>query len=265
VEHTKDSLPNYEIDNKTTAKNGETETVPLTKLNNKEAGYVDAYALGTVHNGGIIIKVIEERPHNNLVEIKFENGNHCIYYRGSAWRSEEGEEVYFIKNNDNEEQIIIDNAWVRYGPEIKWHGDIAEIYTPGSGYFNSQFYDFSKDILSNEFTDYLYLDFEYNIIIEIGEILNKVSEGVTSEGCLIMYDIFTSEIISRFEFGVVFVEYKWEGETVKGYRKLFAHSDLTAYGQFEFEKLENRTLLIKCDINREDHNFRLIKEFLYQL
>jgi hypothetical protein len=57
------------------------------------------------------------------------------------------------------------------------------------------------------------------------------------------------------------VEY---GEIVKGYRTLFYHPDLTVYGQFDFEKLENRKLLIKCDINREEHNFHLIKEFLYQ-
>jgi hypothetical protein len=246
-------------------KNEKAEAVPLPKLNNKEADYVDIYALGTIHNGGIITKVIEERPRNNIVEIKFENENHRIYYRGSAWRSDEGDEVYFIKNNDNEEQIIIDNAWVRYGPEIIWHGDIAEIYTPLSGGTRlSQFYDFRRDILSDEFSDHIYLDFEYNIIIEIGEIIHKVAEGITSEGCLIMYDIFTSEIISKFEFGVVHVEYQWEGETISGYRRLSNHPDLTVYGNFEFEKLENRSLSIKCDINREEHNFRLIKEFLYQ-
>jgi hypothetical protein len=162
----------------------------LINLNNINAQYIPDSEV----DNGIYLNETEENatderiPHFNI-EKEFTNphSRERIYYTGQA-RSRWREGQFWIKNNC-EKKVILE-AWVKYGPIIKWHGEnIAEFFIPtGSPFRHSYFYNFRTGITSEPYDFPVYVDREKERLI------------IWAAGDIEVYDIVTDKLIHNYHF-----------------------------------------------------------------
>jgi hypothetical protein len=190
-------------------------------------------------------------PSDEIVEKIFGNkiSENKIYYTGVLYR---GKGTFWVYAND--EKLIVLDTDIRYGPMIKWHGEhLAEIYIPtGSPFRHSYFLDFRDNFLSDAYGFIIYVDKDYDNIIELGD------------GCLNMFNLRNNTLIKRFVFNKIFVEKYFaeeHGQEVFAYR-LISANELLINGKYDIQKINRNTLIIKYDIKSSDHETS--GEFVYE-
>jgi hypothetical protein len=137
-------------------------------------------------------KAVNEGNYYFTIEMEFIHpaSGYKLYYTGPM-RQSEGQ--YWICK-DGGKEIILESHF-RYGPMIKWHGEyLAEINASSANINGAFFYDGRRNIVSEHYSFYLYVDVDHNTVI------------TAHDGQLSMYNIFTNECIKEFEFDKILIE-----------------------------------------------------------
>ena len=124
---------------------------------------------------------------DNFVEKVFINpiSKRKIHYSGEYWR---GPGTFWIKEEGK--KLILLEEDISYGPMIIWHGaNIAEIFIPyGNPAYESFYYDFEENIISQRYNFPLYFDIENKVILTWGE---RDFE---------LYDLRTDKLIREYNY-----------------------------------------------------------------